>query len=151
MSQYLTALTQGQTGGAFGRVIITPTTLAVKISKVSRFAPGTAYINIYRSPSAISSGGTAYTPSPMRTRTGTPSGLPATATVKYNVTSVSGTPTYFVYQGSTPDPFEPKADLIVAPGTTFVVEAYLPSAGAVGQYFTDLSIYSEELRLAYSL
>jgi len=115
---------------------LSPTTLGIKILKVEFDAGSTNTSNIYRSTGTVT-GGTAFTPSPLRNGTGAPS---PTATAKYNVTSVSGTPVYFVNNAANAaSPFQPVASLIVPVGDVFVVKASA-AGNSVAIHYDELEI-----------
>lgn len=134
MSVYLAEMTTTQAGASFNRMVLTPVSLPIKVLQVS-FVSGSG-VNIYRS-TGVGTGGTSLTPVILRGGAAAPA---ATTTAKYNVTSVSGTASYFT-NTSTVTPFQPLASLIIPVGNILVVDANTASQ------FTNIYIYFDELEI----
>lgn len=120
MTLYIAERNNVQVPAGITRLTLAPTTLAIKVLKVE-FSIGTSStLSVYRSV-GTTTGGTTFTPAPLRDGPAAPS---PTATAKYNVTSISGTPVYFEnLVSSTSSPYQPFASLMVPVGSVFVVEA----------------------------
>ena len=145
MTVYVAEWTSAQNGSAaFDKVGLAPGSLAVKIVKIVVLS--STAVDVARYSSSSITGGTVLTPTPMRDGAGSP-----TATVKYNATSFSGTPTYFVQNNegwdgapstSVPNTYTPQASLIVKSGAVFVVKNTVTPAN-----IAYMAIYFDEQRL----
>lgn len=139
MTSYLTEWSYGQNGNAyFNNLAIAPVTSSIQVivAAASIISQGTFHVIRYNG--GTITGGTTNPSVPMREGS-----APASAIVKRNYTSISGTATYIQY-GIPTQEYKPFSTMTIAPGNVLAILA-LTAATIYTAYF-----YYDEMHLAIS-